>query len=169
MPRIRGKGFPNFAKMGKNIQQLIDGTPNAAGVVAVNFFKERFKQKGWIDGGGLERWEKRAEENRRGTLMLDRGDLKRSINKKATKNRLIVSSDTSYSLIHNQGGVIKTNATVRQHSRETKYGKINVRSHNRTINTKIPKRQFMGHSDFLMKRINKQFSHQLDAIINNRI
>ena len=105
--------------------------------------------------------------------MLDRGDLRRSIRKAITKNLLIVSSDTPYSAIHNDGQMVNIRITKR--SRRWfwyMYKKTGVDmwrglalTKKQSIQFKMPKRQFMGHSDFLMKRIEMQFNYQLNEII----
>ncbi|MCG8763870.1 phage virion morphogenesis protein [Tenacibaculum finnmarkense] len=137
-----------------------------AGVIAVNFSKERFrqKQKNWIDKTE-EKWTPRKRE-RAGSLLVGPGSgrLKKSIHKFSEgKYYVLYGTDVPYAQIHNEGGTIKATARVREHSRKRKGRNqpIKVKSHTRQMNTKIPKRQFLGKSEALALLLEK---HLYDKI-----
>ena len=143
MPKLKRNEFPDFAKMGKNIEYMIRKLPTVSGTIAVNFFKDSFTRKGFINKS-FEKWQPRQnDDDLKGSLMLVSANLKRSIKKDVGSNYVIVSSDTAYSKAHNEG------LTIRK----------------RSSSFKMPKRQFMGKSEVLMKRIELNFNKQLKAII----
>lgn len=143
---------------------------NEAGVRAVRFSKERFRQKNWVDKT-VQPWKKRKQKNR-GSLMARTGRLKRSI-RVTNKGRYFVriGTDVPYAKIHNEGGVMKENVRVKAHSRKRSkrqkrgQGRINVRAHNRRMNTKIPARQFIGSSHALAVKIEKKVKKLTDTTL----
>lgn len=140
---------------------------NRAGVVAVNFSKERFVKKDWLDGSSRQVWEKRKKADK-GSLMVRSGRLKRSIRKMSEGDYFVyVGTDVPYAQIHNEGGTIKKTATVRSHSRTRKGRVSRVKSHRRNMNLTMPKRQFLGDSDALAKRIERFAARDLDNEIQN--
>jgi len=164
--------FPNFAQLRLDISALIDELPNASGVTAVNFFKQRFREGGWKDKT-FEKWEDKADGS--ASNLIENGHLRRSIRKKTTKRMLITSADRKYAALHNDGGTIQETVTVKEHTRQahTRAGKRikahKVRTHTRTMNTTYPKRQFMGHSDYLMKKIEKEFMDAVEQLQKNNL
>ena len=138
---------------------------NRSGVVAVNFSKERFVKKDWLDGNSREAWKKRKKPDR-GSLMVKSGRLKRSIRKLSEGDYFVyVGTDVPYAQIHNEGGNINKTITVRTHSRTRKGRTETVKSHRRKMKMTMPKRQFLGDSNALAKRI-ERFAN---VEINNEI
>ena len=138
---------------------------NRAGVVAVNFSKERFVRKDWLDGNSRDVWKKRQKPDK-GSLMVRSGRLKRSIRKMSEGDYYVyIGTDVPYAKVHNEGGEIKKTANVRSFSRVRKGRTERVKSHRRKINLKMPKRQFLGDSKALAKRI-ERFAN---VEINNEI
>ena len=136
-----------------------------SGVVAVNFSKERFVKKDWLDGNSREAWKKRKKPDR-GSLMVKSGRLKRSIRKLSEGDYFVyVGTDVPYAQIHNEGGNINKTITVRTHSRTRKGRTETVKSHRRKMKMTMPKRQFLGDSNALAKRI-ERFAN---VEINNEI
>lgn len=172
MPKPRRNEFPNFANMGKGINDLIRALPRVAGVTAVNFFKDSFNRKGFIDSSFVH-WQTRKSDGR-GSLMLQTGDLKRSIKKDIGSTYVEVSSDTPYSKLHNEGGLVTINITKKSrkffwymfHKTEDEMWKYLALTKKQTISFQMPKRQFMGESQLLMKRIEMNFNKELQAIID---
>lgn len=154
--------------------------PDQLGTVAVNFFKQRFRDQNWIDNY-TEPWKPRKEDKnrrrrnrkRRGILTLT-GRLRRSIRKiRVTSDSVLVGTDVPYAEAHNEG--VRKNVTVKEHER-TKHkkekerytdrrgrnrtrtkkvddGKITVKRHTRKMN--LQRRRFAGRSaalDRLMQR-----------------
>ena len=132
---------------------------NRSGVIAVNFSKERFVRKDWLDGNSRQSWDKRKKADR-GSLMVRSGRLKRSIRKLSEGDYYVyVGTDVPYAQIHNEGGTINKTVTVRTHSRTRKGRAETVKSHRRKMNLTMPKRQFLGDSKALGKRL-ERFANQ---------
>jgi phage gpG-like protein len=155
-----------------------------AGRESVNFFKDRFRMQGWIDNG-FAAWQKRKKDKRiGGALLVATGKLRNSIRVIRTgADFVVIGSHMPYSQIHNEG--FNGTEQVRAHQRKTfkqmmvastsaKTGKISKRSRKvHTGNSSIgaftrhmhmPKRQFMGQSNFLDRRIEMIFKYELDKI-----
>lgn len=149
---------------------------NEAGIIAVNFSKERFRAKNWIDRS-RESWQGRKRKGR-GSLLSQSGRLKRSIRKLAEGNYYVfIGTDVPYAQIHNEGGTINKTVSVRSHTRRISSRKrkttrgngkpvkatARVRSHTRRMNLRIVKRQFMGESAVLTRRVER---HMHKRVIN---
>ncbi|ROH98295.1 hypothetical protein EGI16_21700 [Chryseobacterium sp. G0240] len=140
------------------------------GVIAVNFSKERFVQKNWIDRS-REAWKPRKRPAR-GSILVRSGRLKRSIRKLSQGSYYVyIGTDVPYARIHNEGGQINKTANVKAHTRRARAGRRgtgtqNVKAHTRRMNVKIPKRQFLGESALLNRRIERFLSRELDNEIS---
>ncbi|MEH0154665.1 phage virion morphogenesis protein [Limibacter armeniacum] len=154
-------------------------TPQLVGVTAVSFYKQSFKRKGFIDRG-YQRWKptKKDEKGRWGktgkkknlTTLVQSGRLRRSIRiVSKSRDSVTVGTDVPYARIHNEGfkGTVQQRikgTTVREHTRRGSKVKAHKRSgHSRTIKQNIPKRQFMGASAFLGKRIQRQIEETIKS------
>ena len=152
---------------------------NEAGVIAVNFSKDRFRFKNWIDKTA-EKWQARKRPDR-GSLLLRTGRLKRSIRKIASGDYyVVVGTDVPYAQLHNEGGTVSKVVQVKAHTRKvvirqrkvSRKGKVsskvigskmvNVRAQNRKMNRTMPKRQFLGESELLMRRIEMHLNRELN-------
>ena len=78
-----------------------------------------------------------------------------------------IGTDVPYAKAHNEGGEITKTVNVRSHSRARKgrTDKFKVKSYQRKMNLTLPKRQFIGDSAALAKRIERFASVE----INNEI
>jgi len=158
--------------------------PARAGVVAVNFSKERFRMKNWVDTK-REPWPDISETTRRryqsrnqkrkvqGSLMSRSGRLKRSIRKIYTsQTKIIIGTDVTYARILNDGGHIRQSVWVRAHTRTISRGRrkgsqTKVKAHTRKMNLKIPPRRFIGQSAVLMRRIERLIERDLKQALNS--
>ena len=155
---------------------------NEVAVIAVNFSKERFVRKNWMDNAP-EAWKARKRKNR-GSLMVKSGRLKRSIRKLASGAYYVyIGTDVPYAQIHNEGGTTNKTVYVKAHTRKRtkravseKTGKklskkvdsgmiSKVKSHTRKMNLTVPKRQFMGDSKALAIRAERHIARGLDKEI----
>lgn len=136
------------------------------GATAVNFSKERFVRKNWVDRSP-ETW-KKTNKNKGSTLVAS-GQLKRSIRLISINgNRIVIGTDIPYAKIHNEGGTITKIAQIKSHYRISMKGKRSmVKSHSRKMNTKIEKRQFIGVSAILERRIEKILDKTFKDALNN--
>lgn len=144
----------------------------------VEFSKERFVKKDWINKIS-RKWAPRKKRDR-GSLMVRTGRLKRSIRKMENG---AVGTDVPYAEIHNSGGNVRANVTVRAHSRKrtkravsektgkklkkrVSAGNGQVKSHTRKINFRMPKRQFLGESERLNRKLQTILSQEIQTQVN---
>ena len=167
----------------KALGKLYEKFPNMAAIEAVNFSKERFVQKNWVDRSRVA-WKKRERKDR-GSLMTKSGRLKRSIRKLSyTRNSVTIGTDVPYAQIHNDGGTINKTVRVKSHTRKVtkrarsertgrvlkkrvSNGTTTVKAHTRKMNTTYPQRQFLGESALLMRRIERLTQREIDKILNS--
>lgn len=154
-------------KMIKQMRRLDKTFPSTAGQIAVNEFKENFRRQGWLDRT-LEKWEKRVskKDSGRAVLVLS-GVLKRSIRviRKAA-GFVLTGTEVAYAAAHNEGAKIKGRFQVRTHSRKTPSGGVTtVASHVRDVDTELPRRQFIGESKTVIKKIERVLVLKLKRIL----
>lgn len=140
-----------FAEHKKILKQIEAFKPQlnklveSAGVLAVNHFTKSFSDGGFTDES-LQRWQprKRAERGKSRAILVKSGRLRRSLRSRRLGNLAVkIMTDVPYASIHNNG----------------------ERS-GRGRGFKMPKRQFIGYSGklnrkiiaFLDKNIKKQFN-----------
>jgi phage gpG-like protein len=145
----------------QEIEEYINqNLPDIVGVEAVNFFTESFENEGFTDETFIK-WQevkrrqnpkrpKRPEANRK-ILAGETNELGRSIEYETQPGQVVITSDTitagsnkSYASAHNEG----TNTAGKNH------------------NITIPKRQFIGESKTLDKKIIEKTQSDLLEIIN---
>lgn len=150
----------NFIERLNRLSKATQKIPGRAAVVAVNFSKERFIRKNWVNTS-RKAWPKRKEGRKgRGSLMVRTGRLKRSIRKiRVTNQYILIGTDVPYAKVHNEGGKVEKSVTVREHQRRItrgrKGGRATVKSHKRNVKLTVPKRQFIGQSAVLRRRIER--------------
>lgn len=158
--KFKGDFFAKLSKIDNN--HFLSKTTSEAGIIAVQFSKDRFRQKNWV-GKTQQSWTPRKRK-KSGSILVKSGRLKRSIRKISEgKYYVLIGTDVPYAKIHNEGGVIKKTARVRAHSR-TRKGRnqpIKIKAHSRNMNIKIPKRQFMGESAVLIRRLENHLYEQV--------
>ncbi|NDW10433.1 phage virion morphogenesis protein [Dysgonomonas sp. 520] len=161
------------------INNTVKRLPSQIAVVAVNFSKERFVKKNWVDKTSKD-WKK--TKKRTGSTLVASGRLKRSIRKiTVTPSRITIGTNVPYARPHNEGGEFSGTETVRsfvkkQHSRRSyiRNGKRvraqivkshRVKSFTRKYKRKFEKRQFIGQSQELNNRIDKLIHDELNKAI----
>lgn len=155
-------------KQKKELEKFFREFPQKVAVKYLNHIDSSFENEGFTDDR-LVKWKprKRADKNKKQKrrLLVKTGRLRRSIKKKVTGTKILIYTATPYAKIHNEGGQIKATAKVRKHKRRIKKGRkrktVDVKAHTRRMNTKIPKRQFMGES----KKITKQLEQEIEAAL----
>lgn len=174
----QGKGFN---QMLKDLQDAVKKLPNQVGITAVAFAKENFDKQGFQGDNGLEAWKPRnkyAVRNSR-KILTDKGNLKRGIFKTVNGNKITISVGgvaEKYADIHNTGGRIVQKPTFKQRmyfshradmassTQEKNYWAALSRA--KTLTIDIPKRQFIGSSNTLNKRIGDMILNQLNKAVN---
>lgn len=154
--------------------------PRLVGGLAVSHFKQSFKDQGFTDVS-LDKWEPRKRDNtsRRGrrSVLIKTGKLRRSVRIVRTgPGRVIVGTNLPYSQIHNEGGPVKATQKVplhtrRRHSRTQRGRRVTVRehevsAHSRQMDFTMPKRQFIGRSLRLNRKIQKGIVKQLSKVFS---
>jgi len=187
------KGLDQIKNMRKGMENLRKRLPDVVGATAVEFYKGSFRRQGYIDNT-MEKWKGRKKQKKdRGSkraILVQSGALRRSIRvTHKDQNQVRVGTDVPYARAHNDGATINKTVEVTAHKRrkKTKFTSsfsdvetrkerkrttkkhtgetVEVKSHSRKMNTKIPRRQFMGASKFLDKRIAMRLENDVATII----
>lgn len=159
-----------FIRKMKALKEIIRNAPNEIAILARNHFEESFDLGGYNETP-FEKWKERArpndKRNKGRALLIKTGRLSRSIRIKSVgKRRIVIGTDVVYAKIHNEGGEIATRARSElRPRRRTSTGRFagGFESAGRGATfkagkIKIPKRQFMGEDNRLLrKKINAFF------------
>ena len=166
----------DFINKLNRLTKLYKKFPELAAIEAVNFSKERFVRKNWVDKT-VERWKPRkpspewhSEEQKkaaaRGSLMVKSGRLKRSIRKiKVTRNSVTIGTDVPYAEPHNEGAVINQSINIRAHKRKRKGREYSVKAHRRKRKITLPERRFIGESAILLRRVERLVQREINEIL----
>ncbi len=159
--------FPDFSKTRTAISDVFSNLPTWAGNAALNFYKDSWRRQGFIDTS-FKRWPKRKKEggSKDRAILVKSGQLRRSLRLRVGTTWFEVYSEVPYAKAHNEGATITQTVTPRQrryfwamHYKAKKVGKSDEAGQWRamalseTITIKIPRRQFMGQSNFMERRI----------------
>lgn len=167
--------FSDLVRICDNINRAISTIPQKAAVMAVNFSKDRFVKKNWLDTAEHP-WKKTPK--RKGSTLIKSGRLKRSIRKvHVGANYVIIGTDVPYAQIHNDGGTIEGTEQVRTHQRRAhkrkgysragkriKAGIVRshiVKSHKRKYKRTFAQRQFIGKSGHLEDQLTKMIEREI--------
>lgn len=160
MPRIKRQEFPTFKKETTEAVRFFHALPKLAGNTALNFFKDSWNREAFIDTRP-QKWAARSnDEGSRRRLLVASGRLRRSLRMQYTQTRITISTDVPYAQIHNEGGPVKATVKVRAHKRRGHA----VKAHTRQVDFTMPKRQFMGASQLLNRRIERLVTNALNQI-----
>lgn len=160
--------IPDFRGM---VEKLKSDAVRFASITGLNFFRESFFNKGFTNSS-FEAW----TPNKTGTTILTKtGNLRDSLKiLERSQTQIIFGTDAPQAQIHNEGGII--NVPITEKSRRffwymykasgQEHWKWMALSKSDTLKVRIPKRQFIGHSETLMNEldvwliaeINKRFS-----------
>lgn len=163
--------------MDNGLQRLLKDLPKVAGNTALNFFRDRFREKAWVDRN-RQPWPARKRSGR-GSLLLVTGELRDSMRVVPGSHSVEVVSDTrstdspkGYGQIHNEGGTLQVSVTKKmrayawymyKRTGEDMWKGIALTNKKR-FTIRIPRRQFMGHSQLLMQRLEMNWNKQLDQL-----
>jgi phage gpG-like protein len=116
-------------------------------VTSRRFFDDSWTNQGFTDTV-LTPWKKSYDRHRqlKDKTLIETGALRRSLRAEIIGNEGYVYSELPYAEIHNEGGTIKAQQSIRAHTRKVKGKVATVKSHMRAVNTNMPQRQFMGQS-----------------------
>ena len=166
--------FPDFKGEQNALNRFFSNLTKVVGVIATQHFTEGFRRGGFTDKV-FEPWKPRKKADKEGkkrAILVDSGSLRRAIRviESNTKRVVVGVTDIPYAKLHNEGGTITGTAQVRAHARrqrsKNRVGKaVNVRSHTRKLNIKIPARPFIKDSWVLDQRIENYITTQLKRIL----
>lgn len=159
------------------VKAEIEKMTAAAGVIAKNHFVMSFRNQGFTDES-IEKWIARKKADTGRAILVKSGALRRSIR---VMNRgmfkVVIFSNLPYAQIHNDGGVInkgpgsnvlnfnkrgrfQRQRTERQRSQTSYSISAGYGSHQ----IKMPKRQFIGNSGVLNRKIIAKFESQINKV-----
>lgn len=147
--------------------------------IALNFFKNSFRNQGFTDTA-LKKWPKRigGPKNKGRALLVNSGALKRGLRiKRADATSAVVGVDDAvkYAEIHNDGGEIPLTPKMRRffwamYYQTGKKGKVANFWKNMALSKKtsitIPKRQFIGDSQTLTRKLITFIESELTKLFN---
>lgn len=169
----------NYINIFNRINRVVQQIPSRVAVLAVNFSKDRFVQKNWIDSQP-EPWTK--TKKRKGSTLVASGRLKRSIRKvRISPSQVVIGTDAPYARAHNDGEEIQGTEQVKSHTRREHRRKSHrrkgkrikaytvkaytVKAHSRKYHRKFAKRQFIGKSKRLTNNVKMLIKNELDIAI----
>lgn len=98
-------------------KEVTDRLPRKVSVVAVNHFKQNFRDGGWLDGG-LHPWKRTRRQDgntpdaKYGPLTSRHDHLMRSIQARTAPGEVSIENPVPYAAIHNEGGDITSHPTI---------------------------------------------------------
>lgn len=105
------------------LKEVNDRLPRKVGVIAVNHFKQNFRDSGWLDNG-LHPWKRTRRQDSKspdakyGPLTSRRNHMMRSIQSSTSPGQVTIQDPVPYAAIHNDGGDITTHPTVTDRMRK---------------------------------------------------
>lgn len=159
---------PDFLAMATKLKADVQ---TYAKVTALNFFIDSFQKQGFTDGS-FEPWQKRTNDDRPGGgLLVNSAYLRNSLKViSSAPGAIVFGSNASYAKLHNEGGVITITMTTKMRkyfwymfkaSNDSRYKFMALTKKDR-LTIKIPKRQFIGHSEVLMNDLDKWLVNQIE-------
>lgn len=172
--------FTDLVRICNNIERAISIIPQKAAVIAVNFSKERFIKKNWVDTTETP-WKK--TKKLKGSTLIKSGRLKRSIRKvHVGADYVIIGTDVPYARIHNDGGTIEGTEQVKSYQRRShkrkaytragkriKAGIVRahiVKSHHRKFKRTFIQRKFIGQSQHLTNQLTNMIQTEIQKAIS---
>jgi phage gpG-like protein len=171
---------PDFGKLRRQSYQLYLKAGKHVGAIAVRHMQRNFTNQGWTPGRVVLPWQKRAgkEKGRRRAILIKSGALRRSIRiLDSGLGYVKIGTNMPYSKIHNEGGVINTTQSVPAHTRKAHtrsrgrgrkriaVPEAKVKAHTRKVNTRIPRRQFVGPSSEVMRQANEWIKNEIEKTV----
>lgn len=171
--------FKDLSRICNNIERAIRLIPHKAAVLAVNFSKERFVKKNWIDTSE-QTWKK--TKKRKGSTLIKSGRLKRSIREvHVGADYAIIGTDVPYARVHNDRETIEGVELVHTHERRAhkrkaytrsgkriKAGTVRshvVKSHKRKYKRTFIQRKFIGQSQHLTNLLSNMIQTEIHKAI----
>ena len=146
--------IPNFQEIAEEIQSRLR---RYAKVYCLSFFVDTFQKQGFTDTS-FQPWEARKDPDRRpgGAILVQTAFLRNSLQVLSEdENTIHFGTHTPYASVHNNGERLRTIQNVRGYHRTRKGKREQVKPHFRKQDSQYPKRQFIGHSSYMMGQLNQ--------------
>lgn len=109
-------------------REINDALPRKVGAIAVQHFRQNFREEGFVDGG-LRPWQKskrqlaggKGASSRYKTLTSARNHLMSSIEARPSAGAVSIENHVPYAKIHNEGGTISSNPSITPKMRKFAY------------------------------------------------
>jgi phage gpG-like protein len=111
------------------VREVTDRLPRKVGVIAVNQFKQNFRESGFVDGG-LHPWKRTRRQDGKGTdarygpLTSARNHLMSSVEAHPEPGQVTIDDPVPYAALHNEGGDITTHPSVTGRMRKYAWHKV---------------------------------------------
>lgn len=162
----------------RNVRAMLKTLPRLVGNEVVNFSKDNFRRQGFL-GDTFEPWPKRkaknAPRNNGRGILIDTGKLRRATRVvSADWNEVRVGNDVPYAKAHNEGLRLGLMQNVRAHrrkvpkknKRKVSSGITFVKAHKRKVNMKMPRRRFLGSSQYLTRNIHRLIASKIQKALS---
>lgn len=172
----------------QRVRAAIRTLPRLVGNEAVNFSKDSFRRQGWL-GDSFQPWPARkaggkwgkTPRNKGRAILIDTGKMRRATRViSADLQEIKIGNDVPYAQAHNDGVSLRSvTQHVKAHRRKRKQNNVSgargkkiasgitfVKSHERKIRVKIPRRRFIGNSPYLNRNISRLIASQINKAIN---
>lgn len=130
----------------------------------LKWFDDSFQNQGFTDASFVA-WEKRKEPDKRsgGAILVDTTFLRKSLDVLGeTDTQMEFGTHVPYAGLHNNGERMRVVQYVRGHHRTRNGKREQVKPHSRKMDTKYPKRQFIGESKQMMDGLDKWLLNQIE-------
>lgn len=140
-----------------------------AKVYCLGWFDDSFQNQGFTDAS-FTAWEKRKNDKDSGrAILIDTTFLRRSLGVlDETPNTITFGTHVPYASVHNNGERVRAIQYVRAHHRTRNEKRHQVQAHTRKMDTKFPKRQFIGESKLMMENLSNWLIKQIDERFNDK-
>lgn len=185
--QIDARLFKNLTRANTEriVRYIADQAPGMVVRKVYRFIDGNFRSQGW-QGRSFKAWK---ANKRKGTILVKSGALRRSINHTgAGPGAVLFYTNIKYAGIHNRGGTINKEVTIKQYNRKITYtdevsapraktlkylkkqsGTAVVKSHVRRLNITIDQRQFMPYegneSPVLNNAISREIGQEITKIL----
>ena len=173
-----------FQQIRSDWSGIVRRAPMAIGRIAINFMEENFEKGGFqaYEGGGVEKWLPRKHDDGSGRAILvgkQSGRLMKSgtIFKADEKSVIVGVPDdiAEYGKIHNEGGTVHPQVTDKMKKfawfkyKETgeDFWKGLALTKKKVLSITIPRRQFLGNSPELTRRISVFYLDSFKTSLKN--
>lgn len=159
----------DLARHGRELLSYINSkAPRIVGKMGTDHFKENFNQQGFVNNG-VQPWPERKTDTGRRILTGETRELENSIEYEAGNGKVSWGSDVVYASIHNRGGKTKAHEIRARRGTALKFAGKGGDVYRRKVNhpgSNIPKRQFIGHSQEFIDKIDERIERDITNILN---